>query len=59
MARRELFDDEQKIYDVFIEYVNCTKADSFEQEDIIEIVDNLVDAIINNEHREVVKWVIE
>ena len=59
MPRRELYEDEQKIYDNFIEYVNCSGADDLEQEDIIELVDNLIDAIINNEHREVERWTKE
>ena len=50
---RDLFEDEQKAYDNFIEYVNCSGADDLEQQDIIEMVDNLIALILKNE--EVVK----
>ena len=54
MARRELYEDEQKAYDDFIFNVNHYNYDDDTQE-LIDMVDNLIDLIINNEHREVVK----
>lgn len=58
MARRELYEDEQKAYDDFIFNVNHYNYDDDTQE-LIDMVDNLIDIIINNEHREVVKWARE